>query len=211
MFDGLIAVNLSDALFMFKRKGSIVMAEMTKIEIITRQSKLEDLKTALNEIGINGMTVSNVLGYGVQKGQKHRYRGVEYSVDLLPKIKIEMVVCTVPVDDVVNTAISVLRTGEIGDGKIFISPVSRVIKVRTGEEDREALLSGGIKYVKQWRYRIYDNCGNVCVFDDTGIGIFLWRSCTKKKCAQYNDDVSSIYGTFIGIVGTLRIFAFIQR
>lgn len=116
------------------------MAEMTKIEIITRQSKLEDLKTALNEIGINGMTVSNVLDYGVQKGQKHRYRGVEYSVDLLPKIKIEMVVCTVPVDDVVNTAISVLRTGEIGDGKIFISPVSRVIKVRTGEEDREALL-----------------------------------------------------------------------
>ena len=116
------------------------MAEMTKIEIITRQSKLEDLKTALNEIGINGMTVSNVWGYGVQKGQKHRYRGVEYSVDLLPKIKIEMVVCTVPVDDVVNTAISVLRTGEIGDGKIFISPVSRVIKVRTGEEDREALL-----------------------------------------------------------------------
>ena len=116
------------------------MAEMTKIEIITRQSKLEDLKTALNEIGINGMTVSNVLGYGVQKGQNHRYRGVEYSVDLLPKIKIEMVVCTVPVDDVVNTAISVLRTGEIGDGKIFISPVSRVIKVRTGEEDREALL-----------------------------------------------------------------------
>ena len=116
------------------------MAEMTKIEIITRQSKLEDLKTALNEIGINGMTVSKVLGYGVQKGQKLRYRGVEYSVDLLPKIKIEMVVCTVPVDDVVNTAISVLRTGEIGDGKIFISPVSRVIKVRTGEEDREALL-----------------------------------------------------------------------
>ena len=116
------------------------MAEMTKVEIITRQSKLEDLKASLNEIGINGMTVSNVLWYGVQKGQKHQYRGVEYNVDLLPKIKIEMVVCTVPVEDVVNTAISVLRTGEIGDGKIFISPVSRVIKVRTGEEDREALL-----------------------------------------------------------------------
>ena len=112
------------------------MAEMTKVEIITRQSKLEDLKAALNEIGIDYMTVTNVLG----KGQKHQYRGVEYNVDLLPKIKIEMVVCTVPVEDVVNTAISVLRTGEIGDGKIFISPVSRVIKVRTGEEDREALL-----------------------------------------------------------------------
>ena len=116
------------------------MAEMFKIEIITRQSKLEELKIALNEIGINGMTVSNVLGYGAQKGQKHVFRGVEYSVDLLPKIKIEMVVCSVPVDDVVNTAIKVLRTGEIGDGKIFVSPVTRTIKVRTGEEDRAALL-----------------------------------------------------------------------
>lgn len=116
------------------------MAEMTKIEVITRQSKLEELKTALNKIGINGMTVTNVLGYGAQKGQKHKYRGVEYNVDLLPKVKVEMVVCTVPVEDVVNTAVSVLKTGEIGDGKIFISPVSRVIKVRTGEENREALL-----------------------------------------------------------------------
>lgn len=115
-------------------------AEMTKIEIITRQSKLEELKDALNEIGINGMTVTNVLGYGVQKGHKQMYRGAEYTVDLLPKVKIEMVVCTVPVQDVVDTAIKVLRTGEIGDGKIFISPVAKVIKVRTGEEDREALL-----------------------------------------------------------------------
>lgn len=114
--------------------------EMNMVTIITRQSKLEALKEALNDIGINGMTVSNVLGYGVQRGQKHKYRGVDYSVDLLPKVKIEMVVCSVPVDKVVDTAISVLRTGEIGDGKIFISPVSRVIKVRTGEEDRDALL-----------------------------------------------------------------------
>ena len=106
------------------------MAEMTKIEIITRQSKLEELKAALNEIGINGMTVTNVLGYGAQKGQKHQYRGVEYNVDLVPKVKVEMVVCTVPVDDVVNTAVSVLRTGEIGDGKIFVSPVTRVINGR---------------------------------------------------------------------------------
>jgi nitrogen regulatory protein P-II 1 len=116
------------------------MAEMFKVEIITRQSKLEDLKEALNKIGINGITVTNVLGYGAQKGQRQVYRGVEYGVDLLPKVKVEMVVCTVPVDDVVNTAIKVLRTGEIGDGKIFISPVLRTIKVRTGEEDREALL-----------------------------------------------------------------------
>ena len=138
--NGVFAVEIADTPFCLSGKGKTVMAEMTKIEIITRQNKLEELKTALNEIGINGMTVSNVLGYGVQKGQRHRYRGVEYNVDLLPKVKIEMVVCSVPVDDVVNTAVSVLRTGEIGDGKIFISPVSRVIKVRTGEEDREALL-----------------------------------------------------------------------
>jgi nitrogen regulatory protein PII len=126
-----------------RRRGKefLKMAEeMTKIEIVTRQSMLEPLKDALNDIGINGMTVYNVLGYGVQKGQKHKYRGVDYSVDLLPKIKIEMVVCTVPVDDVVNTALSVLRTGEIGDGKIFISPVQKVIKVRTGETDKAALL-----------------------------------------------------------------------
>lgn len=116
------------------------MAEMFKIEIITRQSKLEELKAALNEIGINGMTVTNVLGYGVQKGQKHMYRGVEYGVDLLPKVKVEMVVCSVPVDSVVDTAVKVLRTGEIGDGKIFVSPVLRTIKVRTGEEDKDALI-----------------------------------------------------------------------
>lgn len=123
------------------KKGEFVMAdEMTKIEIVTRQSKLEDLKEALNKVGINGMTVYNVLGYGTQKGQKHKYRGVEYSVDLLPKVKIEMVVCSVPVDDVVNAAISVLRTGQVGDGKIFISPVSKVIKVRTGETDKDALI-----------------------------------------------------------------------
>ena len=115
-------------------------AEMTKIEIITRQSMLEELKDALNEIGINGMTVTNVLGYGVQKGHKQMYRGAEYTVALLPKVKIEMVVCTVPVQDVVDVAVKVLRTGQIGDGKIFISPVSKVIKIRTGEEDREALL-----------------------------------------------------------------------
>lgn len=114
--------------------------EMTRIEIITRQSKLEDLKYELNKIGINGMTVTNVLGYGVQKGHKQVYRGTEYTVDLLPKVKVEMVVCSVPVQSVVDTAVKVLRTGEIGDGKIFISPVSRVIKVRTGEEDKEALL-----------------------------------------------------------------------
>lgn len=121
-------------------KGAITMSDMTKIEIITRQSKFEELKTALNEIGINGMTVYNVLGYGAQRGHKRTYRGAEYTIDLIPKIKVEMVVCTVPVQSVVDTALNVLRTGEFGDGKIFISKVEKVIKVRTGEEDKEALL-----------------------------------------------------------------------
>lgn len=115
------------------------MAEMSKVEIITRQSKLEELKEALNDIGITGMTVVNVLGYGVQKGQKHKYRGVEYSVDLLPKVSVSMVVSEIPVQEVIDTAIKVLRTGNIGDGKIFVSPISRVVKIRTGEEDVDAL------------------------------------------------------------------------
>lgn len=126
--------------FALKQEGVFIMDEMNKIEIITRQEKLEELKSALNDIGINGMTVSQVLGYGTQKGHKHHYRGVEYSVDLLPKVKIEMVVCTVPVQQVIDVALNVLRTGAIGDGKIFVSPVSKVIRVRTGETDKEALL-----------------------------------------------------------------------
>lgn len=115
------------------------MCEMNKVEIITREGKLDELKQALSEIGITGMTVTHVLGFGTQLGHKHKYRGIEYSVDLLPKVKVEMVLCEIPVQAVVDVAIRVLRTGEIGDGKIFVSPVSRVIKVRTGEEDRDAL------------------------------------------------------------------------
>lgn len=112
---------------------------ITKIEIITRSSKFEELKEALNEIGITGMTVSNVLGCGLQKGKTEYYRGNPYSIDLLPKVKVEVVVCEVPVDKVVETAKKVLKTGKIGDGKIFIYSVQNVIKIRTGEEGRKAL------------------------------------------------------------------------
>ncbi|PKM49429.1 MAG: P-II family nitrogen regulator [Firmicutes bacterium HGW-Firmicutes-7] len=115
------------------------MSEITKVDIITRPSKIEDLKVALNEIGITGMTFSNVLGCGLQKGKTEYYRGTEYSIDLLPKARLEIVVCEVPVDLVVETAKKVLRTGEIGDGKIFIYPVQSVIKIRTGEEGVKAL------------------------------------------------------------------------
>lgn len=115
------------------------MDKITKIDIITRPSKAEVLKEVLNDIGITGMTFSHVLGCGLQKGKTEYYRGNPISVDLLPKIKIEIVVCEVPVDKVVEAAIKVLRTGEIGDGKIFVYPVENVIKVRTGEEGVKAL------------------------------------------------------------------------
>lgn len=115
------------------------MDKMTKIDIITRPEQLEDLKSALNDIGITGLTVSHVLGCGIQKGRTHMYRGVPYDINLLPKIKFEIVVCEVPVQLVIDTAIKVLRTGEIGDGKIFVYSVENVIKVRTGEEGVKAL------------------------------------------------------------------------
>jgi len=113
--------------------------KMTKIDIITRTSKFEELKEALNDIGITGMTVTQVLGCGMQKGITEMYRGVPVSINLLPKVKVEIVVCEVPVQKVIDTAVEILRTGEIGDGKIFIYPVENVVKIRTGEEGVAAL------------------------------------------------------------------------
>jgi Amt family ammonium transporter len=113
--------------------------KFTKVDIITKPSKLEDLKVALNAIGISGMTVSNVMGYGMQKGNQAHYRGVEFDVTFLPKVKLEIVVCKVPVDLVVDTAMKVLKTGSIGDGKIFIHDVEDIVKVRTGETGYDAL------------------------------------------------------------------------
>ena len=96
------------------------MRKLTKIDIVTRPNKLEELKEALNEIGVQGMTVSQVYGCGLQKGHKEVYRGREYSINLVPKVKIETVICEVPVQDVLDAAQKVLKTGEPGDGKIFI-------------------------------------------------------------------------------------------
>jgi len=118
---------------------NIMNKKITKIEIITRTNKFEELKKALNDIGITGMTVSNVLGCGMQKGSKEYYRGVPVDINLLHKIKIEIVVSEVPVDLVVETAKKTLKTGEIGDGKIFIYDVANVVRVRTGEEGWDAL------------------------------------------------------------------------
>jgi len=113
---------------------------MKKIEAIIKPFKLEDVKEALVEAGIEGMTVSEVKGYGRQQGHSELYRGAEYVVEFIPKIKIEMVVST---DEYANIAIKAIseagKTGKIGDGKIFVSTIDSVLRIRTGENDEEAL------------------------------------------------------------------------
>ncbi len=113
--------------------------KLTKIEIITRPSKLEELKDALNEIGVLGMTVSQVYGCGLQKGHKELFRGREFDVSLVPKIKVETVVCEIPVERVIETAQSVLRTGKFGDGKIFVYELSDAVRIRTGQRGVDAI------------------------------------------------------------------------
>lgn len=112
---------------------------MKKIEAIIKPFKLDDVKEALNEIGIHGMTVSEVKGYGRQKGHKEVYRGAEYVVDFVPKIKIEIVVPEENLDEVVEKIQASASTGKIGDGKIFISSVEQVIRIRTGETGADAI------------------------------------------------------------------------
>ncbi|MDY6879882.1 MAG: P-II family nitrogen regulator [Thermodesulfobacteriota bacterium] len=112
---------------------------MKKIEAIIKPFKLDDVKEALNEIGIQGMTISEVKGYGRQKGHKEIYRGAEYVVDFIPKIKIEIVIGSDRVDNVVETIQKAANTGKIGDGKIFVLPVEDAIRVRTGERGEDAI------------------------------------------------------------------------
>ena len=113
--------------------------KMSNVCIITSQTRFEALKVALDKLGITGMTVTKVLGYGIQKGQTEMYRGAEVAAHLLPKVKVEMIVSAIPVADVVNTAKAVLYTGKYGDGKIFVYDVEDVIKIRTGETGYDAL------------------------------------------------------------------------
>ena len=113
--------------------------KLTKVEIVCKESRLEPLKSAMMNIGITGMTVSHVLGCGVQQGKPEYYRGVQVEANLLPKVQVDIVVSKVPVSSVIETAKSVLYTGHIGDGKIFVYDVENVIKVRTGEEGYDAL------------------------------------------------------------------------
>ena len=112
---------------------------MQKIEAIIKPFKLDDVKEALSEIGIQGMTISEVKGHGRQKGHKEIYRGAEYVVDFIPKIKIEIVVEAVRAEEVVEKIQQAANTGKIGDGKIFVFPVEQAIRVRTGEKGKDAL------------------------------------------------------------------------
>ncbi|MEX1297596.1 MAG: P-II family nitrogen regulator [Desulfotignum sp.] len=112
---------------------------MKKIEAVIKPFKLDDVKEALSEIGIYGMTVTEVNGYGRQKGHKEIYRGAEYVVDFVPKIKLEIVVSDERADETIETVRNAANTGKIGDGKIFVLNVEKAIRVRTGETDTDAL------------------------------------------------------------------------
>lgn len=112
---------------------------MHKVVIVAKLSRYDRLKNALNELGVTGMTVTQVMGCGIQKGAGEKYRGVEMDVTVLPKVKVEVIVGNIPVDKVIETAKRSLYTGHVGDGKIFVYNVQKVVKVRTGEEDLEAL------------------------------------------------------------------------
>ena len=112
---------------------------MKRVEAIIKPFKLDDVRDALSTIGAQGMTITEVKGFGRQKGHKEIYSGAEYLVDFLPKIKVELVVHSEQVDQVVEKIIEAARTGSIGDGKIFITPVERAIRIRTGEQNQDAL------------------------------------------------------------------------
>ena len=112
---------------------------MRKVEAIIKPFKLDDVREALGDLGISGMTVSEVKGFGRQKGHTELYRGAEYMVDFLPKVKIELVIQDDLLDQAIDVIVETARTGKIGDGKIFVTDVERVIRIRTGEENEEAV------------------------------------------------------------------------
>ncbi|EFP96109.1 nitrogen regulatory protein P-II [Vibrio caribbeanicus] len=112
---------------------------MKKIEAIIKPFKLDDVRESLAEVGITGMTVSEVKGFGRQKGHTELYRGAEYMVDFLPKVKLEIVVTDDVADQCVDKIIETAHTGKIGDGKIFITDIERIVRIRTGEEDEDAI------------------------------------------------------------------------
>ncbi|MBU3003793.1 nitrogen regulatory protein P-II [Paraglaciecola arctica] len=112
---------------------------MKKIEAVIKPFKMDDVREALSEIGVSGMTVTEVKGFGRQKGHTELYRGAEYNVDFLPKVKVELIVANDQVDRCIEAIMNTAKTGKIGDGKIFVCDVERVIRIRTGEENEDAV------------------------------------------------------------------------
>jgi nitrogen regulatory protein P-II 1 len=112
---------------------------MKKIEAVIKPFKLDEVREALSELGVSGLTVTEVKGFGRQKGHTELYRGAEYVVDFLPKIKVEIVVTADMLETAVEAIVKAARTGKIGDGKIFVSPIEQVIRIRTGETDAAAI------------------------------------------------------------------------
>jgi len=112
---------------------------MKKIEAIIKPFKLDDVREALSEIGVTGMTTTEVKGFGRQKGHTELYRGAEYVIDFLPKIKLEIVIQEELVERCIEAISDAARTGKIGDGKIFVSPIEKIVRIRTGEEDLDAI------------------------------------------------------------------------
>ncbi|MFT6345058.1 MAG: nitrogen regulatory protein P-II 1 [Paraglaciecola sp.] len=112
---------------------------MKKIEAVIKPFKMDDVREALSEVGVNGMTVTEVKGFGRQKGHTELYRGAEYNVDFLPKVKVELIVADDQVERCIETIMKTAQTGKIGDGKIFVYEVERVIRIRTGEENEDAV------------------------------------------------------------------------
>jgi nitrogen regulatory protein P-II 1 len=112
---------------------------MKKIEAIIKPFKLDEVREALSEVGVTGLTVTEVKGFGRQKGHTELYRGAEYVVDFLPKIKIELVVAETTVETAIEAIIKAARTGKIGDGKIFVTPVEQIVRIRTGETNESAI------------------------------------------------------------------------
>jgi len=112
---------------------------MKKIEVIIKPFKLEEVKDALTDLDVSGMTITEVKGYGRQQGHTELYRGAEYIVDFLPKIKLELVVKEADLDEAITAISTAAKTGKIGDGKIFVSSIERTIRIRTGEEDEDAV------------------------------------------------------------------------
>ena len=112
---------------------------MKKIEAVIKPFKMDDVREALSEVGVNGMTVTEVKGFGRQKGHTELYRGAEYNVDFLPKVKVELIVANEQVERCIEAIMNTAQTGKIGDGKVFVYDVERVIRIRTGEENEDAV------------------------------------------------------------------------